>query len=248
MSSRKRASPSPYPGPPPDWIKRRKSRPPTLSTNLEEVGAIVVAFQEPAENNEVNSIRIECLERAGIIAMFNGSAIPLKHGDSFESRNEVESFEVMVGKRTLTYDWPTRFRSGSSSPEYSTTHCLSTPFQVYETSTAPTTATTLQSQSTSDQGSGEFGLENVPPPSPISDPGSASVTKSPDQDGDLVPSHRQVSTPNLLRRSSYREICGQDSNKRLIWGTTDVVGDLNGTQSRSDTSRFCRIGSRRGSI
>lgn len=166
--------------------------------------------------------------------MYNGSAIPLKHGDSFESRNEVESFEVMVGKRTLTYDWPTRFRNGSSSPKYSSTHCLSTPFEVYETSTAPTTAATLQSQSTSDQGSGEFGLENVPPPSPISDTGSACVTNSLDQDGDLVPSHRQVSTPNLLRRSSYREICGQDSNNRLIWGTTDVVGDLNGTQSRFD--------------
>lgn len=227
----------------PKLIKRQKSKPPPLSTTLSEANAIIVTFQRPATDFENGSIHIECLESRETFVVCNGSAISLDYGDTFESTDKVDAFEVVVGTQKVTYSWPARMHRESSDQETIGTLFSRTPFQVYETSTAPTTAATVQTTSTITQGPSKSNLENNSPQ--LCSCGKDIRSEFRRQHENFVDFHGRSSP--APRSIGCREASGGTMAEHLDCDTAANDSE-HGTRACSCVPTFRRFASRRASV
>lgn len=141
---------------------KTKSAPPPLE--FATLHKIEVTSHQRASQLADAHVRIKCLGSADTFVVCEGLNVLLKHGEAFESTCEFGPFNVVMGTRTLTFHRPPLSWQASRT-EQSTGSCsLRTPFQIYETSTAPTTASTTHNPSTPSTNLDKSDVENTTPP------------------------------------------------------------------------------------
>lgn len=159
MVSQKRTLSS---SPGPSKRMKTKSAPPPLE--FATLHKIEVTSHQRASQLADAHVRIKCQGSADTSVVCEGLNVLLKHGEAFESTCEFGPFNVVMGTRTLTFHRPPLSWQASRT-EQSTGSCsLRTPFQIYETSTAPTTASTTHNPSTPSSNLDKSDVENMTPP------------------------------------------------------------------------------------